>query len=91
MNAATNQPSILTLRLGQSDQAGHIDAVKLENRFGNINPECGNGHSGRFLPVAWFMTNPAWHIAMPLVGAVHPISLMRTRLQQRTGDGFLSG
>lgn len=24
MNAATNQPSILTLRLGQSDQAGHI-------------------------------------------------------------------
>ena len=23
MNAATNQPSILTLRLGQSDQAGH--------------------------------------------------------------------
>lgn len=24
MNAATNQPSILTLRLGQSDQAGHL-------------------------------------------------------------------
>ena len=23
MNAATNQPSILKLRLGQSDQAGH--------------------------------------------------------------------
>ena len=23
MNAAKNQPSILTLRLGQSDQAGH--------------------------------------------------------------------
>ena len=24
MNAATNQPSILTLRLGQSNQAGHL-------------------------------------------------------------------
>ena len=24
MNAAINQPSILTLRLGQSDQAGHV-------------------------------------------------------------------
>ena len=24
MNAATNQPSIPTLRLGQSDQAGHV-------------------------------------------------------------------
>ena len=25
MNAATNQPSVLTLRLGQSDQAGQED------------------------------------------------------------------
>ena len=24
MNAATNQPSILTFRLGQSDRAGHV-------------------------------------------------------------------
>ena len=29
MNAAKNQPSILTLRLGQSDQAGH---PKFRNR-----------------------------------------------------------
>ena len=29
MNAATNQPSILTLRLGQSDQAGHSKHVPI--------------------------------------------------------------
>ena len=35
MNAATNQPSILTLRLGQSDQAGqrHWENVACENDF----------------------------------------------------------
>lgn len=33
MNAATNQPSILTLRLGQSDQAGHFGSSVPEPRY----------------------------------------------------------
>ena len=40
MNAATNQPSILTLRLGQSDQAGHwyCPVSGLFTRFSSAGP-----------------------------------------------------
>ena len=33
----------------EDDFARFIDAVKLENRLGNIDPDCGNGHGGRLL------------------------------------------
>jgi len=35
--------------LAQDDSARFIDAVKLENGLGNINPNRGNGHGGRLL------------------------------------------
>lgn len=43
------QHSIAAQLLAQDDCARFIDAVKLENRLGNINPNCGNLYGGRLL------------------------------------------
>ena len=38
--------------LPDHDAACFINAVKLENRFSKIDPDCGNGHGGRLL-ICW--------------------------------------
>lgn len=50
-----------------------INAVQLENRFRQIDPEYGNLVHG-WLPLLAVSQHPTWHIAMPEAGAIHSIN-----------------
>ena len=72
--------------------ADGVNAVDLEDRFGEINTDCGNVHGGRFLHGGCF-NNDHYGASTPDTGAVHTISLRATRLrlaQVWQGSGPLS-
>jgi hypothetical protein len=57
----------------QDSAALGINAVQLENRFHQIDPEYANLVHG-WLPSLAVSQHPTWHIAMPEAGAIHSIN-----------------